>query len=106
MGARSQDLLILRDEVESLSDQVIIVTDDGSFGEKGLVTDPLRRLLEQGEKFDLAIAIGPARMMQAACKVTKEFDLPTLVSLNSIMIDGTGMRRVPGFHKWRNSVCL
>lgn len=91
MGARSQDLLILRDEVESLSDEVIIVTDDGSFGEKGLVTDPLRRLLEQGEKFDLAIAIGPARMMQAACNVTKEFDLPTLVSLNSIMIDGTGM---------------
>src|SRR5690554_3613402 len=90
MGVRSQDLLILRDEVESLSDQVIIVTDDGSFGEKGLVTDPLRRLLEQGEKFDLAIAIGPARMMQASCQVTKEFDLPTLVSLNSIMIDGTG----------------
>mgnify|MGYP000983262171 CR=1 FL=1 len=91
LGARSKELLILRDEVEDLSDEVIIMTDDGSDGEKGLVTDPLRRMLEQGEKFDLAIAIGPARMMQASCQVTKEFDLPTLVSLNSIMIDGTGM---------------
>ena len=91
LGARTKDLLILQDEVRSLSDEVILVTDDGSEGMKGLVTDPLRQRLESGEHFDMAIAIGPARMMQAASKVTKEFNLPTLVSLNSIMIDGTGM---------------
>jgi ferredoxin--NADP+ reductase len=91
LGARTKDLLILQDEVQSLSDEIILVTDDGSSGIKGLVTDPLRERLETGETYDLAIAIGPARMMQAACKVTKEYDLPTLVSLNSIMIDGTGM---------------
>lgn len=91
LGARTKDLLILQDEVRSLSDEVILVTDDGSEGMEGLVTDPLRQRLESGEHFDMAIAIGPARMMQAASKVTKEFNLPTLVSLNSIMIDGTGM---------------
>ncbi len=91
LGARTKDLLILQDEVEKLSDEVILVTDDGSYGIKGLVTDPLRERLQKGEKYDKALAIGPARMMQAACKVTKEFDLPTTVSLNSIMIDGTGM---------------
>lgn len=91
LGARTKDLLILQDEVRSLSDEVILVTDDGSEGMKGLVTDPLRQRLESGEHFDMAIAIGPARMMQAASKVTEEFNLPTLVSLNSIMIDGTGM---------------
>lgn len=91
LGARSKDLLIMQDEVQALSDEVILVTDDGSHGVKGLVTGPLRELLEKGEHFDLAIAIGPARMMQASAKVTKEFALPTLVSLNSVMIDGTGM---------------
>jgi len=91
LGARTKELLILQDEVASLSDEVILVTDDGSCGMKGLVTDPLRERLQKGEVYDLAIAIGPARMMQASCKVTKEYDLPTLVSLNSIMIDGTGM---------------
>jgi ferredoxin--NADP+ reductase len=91
LGARNKDLLILRDEVESLSDELILVTDDGSSGLKGLVTAPLRERLESGETYDLAIAIGPARMMQAASNVTKEFNLPTIVSLNSIMIDGTGM---------------
>lgn len=91
IGARSEELLILKEEVEKVSDEVIYVTDDGSFGEKGLVTDPLLRLLEEGVQFDQAIAIGPARMMQATCELTKRFDLPTLVSLNAIMIDGTGM---------------
>lgn len=91
LGARSKDLLIMEDEVQALSDQLILVTDDGSEGVKGLVTGPLRELLEKGEQFDLAIAIGPARMMQATANVTKEFTLPTLVSLNSVMIDGTGM---------------
>lgn len=91
LGARSKDLLIMEDEVQALSDQLILVTDDGSEGVKGLVTGPLRELLEKGEQFDLAIAIGPARMMQATANVTKEFALPTLVSLNSVMIDGTGM---------------
>ncbi len=91
LGARSKDLLIMQDEVQAMSAEVIFVTDDGSHGIKGLVTNPLRDLLEKGEQFDLAIAIGPARMMQASAKVTKEFALPTLVSLNSVMIDGTGM---------------
>ncbi len=91
MGARTAELLILKDAVAEASDEVIYVTDDGSFGEKGLVTDPLLRLLEEGAGFDQAIAIGPARMMQATCELTKRFELPTLVSLNAIMIDGTGM---------------
>lgn len=91
LGARSKELLIMEDEVQALSDELILVTDDGSEGVKGLVTGPLRELLEKGEQFDLAIAIGPARMMQATANVTKEFALPTLVSLNSVMIDGTGM---------------
>lgn len=90
-GARTADLLVLRHEVEIVSDETIFVTDDGSCGVKGLVTDPLSELLQKGSNFDLAMAIGPARMMQAVCKVTKTFNLPTLVSLNSIMVDGTGM---------------
>lgn len=91
LGARSKELLVLREEVEEVSDEVIYVTDDGSFGLQGLVTQPLLRLLEEGHKFDQAIAIGPARMMQAACQITAQFQLPTLVSLNAIMVDGTGM---------------
>ncbi|NMA61821.1 MAG: sulfide/dihydroorotate dehydrogenase-like FAD/NAD-binding protein [Firmicutes bacterium] len=91
MGARNKDLFILRDEVEAVSDEVIYVTDDGSFGAQGLVTDALTQLLEEGRKFDQAIAIGPARMMQATCKVTEYYGVPTIVSLNAIMVDGTGM---------------
>lgn len=91
MGARTRDLFILREEVESVSHEVIYVTDDGSSGAKGLVTDALTELLEEGRKFDQAVAIGPARMMQATCKVTEYYGIPTIVSLNAIMVDGTGM---------------
>ncbi|NLJ79608.1 MAG: sulfide/dihydroorotate dehydrogenase-like FAD/NAD-binding protein [Firmicutes bacterium] len=90
-GARSGELLILQDEVKTVSDEVILVTDDGSIGGKGLVTNPLLELLGQGAQFDHALAIGPAGMMQAVCQVTRDYDLPTTVSLNAIMIDGTGM---------------
>lgn len=91
MGARNKELFILREEVEAVSNEVIYVTDDGSFGVKGLVTDALTELLEAGRNFDQAIAIGPARMMQATCKVTEYYGIPTIVSLNAIMVDGTGM---------------
>lgn len=91
MGARSKDLFVLVDEVKAVSDEVIFVTDDGSHGMKGLVTDALMEVLEAGRRFDQAIAIGPAPMMKATCLVTKDYELPTLVSLNAIMVDGTGM---------------
>lgn len=89
-GFRNKDIVILEDELKAAGDRLYMATDDGSYGEKGFVTDLLRRLLEK-EKFDLVIAIGPVMMMKAVCAVTKEFDTKTLVSLNPIMIDGTGM---------------
>lgn len=90
LGAQRQELLILIDELKAVSDQLIITTDDGSFGEKGLVTVPLRRVIEQ-EKVDEVIAIGPVPMMDACVKVTREFNVKTVVSLNAVMVDGTGM---------------
>ncbi|MEW6095535.1 MAG: sulfide/dihydroorotate dehydrogenase-like FAD/NAD-binding protein [bacterium] len=91
IGARSKDLVILEDEMRAISDQLYVCTDDGSYGEHGFVTSVLERLLNQQQKPDLVIAIGPLPMMKASCEVTKKFDIPTLVSLNSIMVDGTGM---------------
>jgi ferredoxin--NADP+ reductase len=91
IGAREKDLLILEDEMRHLCDQVIITTDDGSYGMHGLVTDALRDLVEHGERIDLTVAVGPLVMMRAVCQMTKLHDLPTVVSLNPIMIDGTGM---------------
>ncbi len=91
MGARSRDLFVLRSEIEAISERVLYTTDDGSLGRKGLVTEPLAEFLQQGDEYDGAIAIGPAPMMRAVCAVTKKYDLPTIVSLNAIMIDGTGM---------------
>lgn len=91
LGVRSENMLVLREEIESVSDHVIYTSDDGSLGKKGLVTDPLEELLQNGAHFDQAIAIGPAPMMRAVCALTKRYDLPTIVSLNAIMIDGTGM---------------
>lgn len=89
-GFRTQDLVILEDEFRAVSD-FKLVSDDGSVGEKGLVTDVLRKLLDQGEQFDEVIAIGPLVMMKFVCKLTKEYDVKTIVSMNPIMIDGTGM---------------
>ncbi|MCD7731543.1 MAG: sulfide/dihydroorotate dehydrogenase-like FAD/NAD-binding protein [Oscillospiraceae bacterium] len=91
VGFRNKDLVILEDEFAAVSDKMSMMTDDGSHGEKGLVTDALRKLIESGEKYDEVIAIGPLVMMKFVTKVTKEFDIPTVVSMNPIMIDGTGM---------------
>ncbi len=91
VGFRNKDLVILQDEFEAVSDKVILMSDDGSCGEKGLVTDALRKLVESGEKYDLVIAIGPLVMMKFVCLLTKELGIKTVVSMNPIMIDGTGM---------------
>ncbi len=91
LGARSKDILILEDEFKALSDEIIIVTDDGSYGRKGLVTEPLKEVCQRDEKPDMCVVIGPTIMMKFCCATTKEFNIPTVVSLNTIMIDGTGM---------------
>ena len=91
VGARGKDLIILEDELRVVSDELIVCTDDGSHGRMALVTEPLKEILEGGRKVDMCVAIGPAVMMKFVCQVTKEYDIPTIVSLNSIMIDGTGM---------------
>lgn len=89
-GFRTKDLVILEDEFKAVS-EFKLVSDDGSVGEKGLVTDVLRKLLDQGEQFDEVIAIGPLVMMKFVCKLTQEYNVKTVVSMNPIMIDGTGM---------------
>ena len=91
IGFRSKDLVILEDEFAAASDRLLRMSDDGSFGEKGLVTDALRGLLEAGEQYDEVITIGPLIMMKFVCKLTKEFGVKTVASMNPIMIDGTGM---------------
>lgn len=91
VGFRNSDLVILEDEFRDVSNKLVIMTDDGSYGEKGLVTDALRKLIESGEQYDEVIAIGPLIMMKFVCKLTEEFNIKTVVSMNPIMIDGTGM---------------
>jgi len=91
MGARSRDLLFWEDELGSVSDQLIVTTDDGSYGRKGVVTEPLKELLGSGDKIDRVIAIGPSIMMKFCAKTTEPFGVKTIVSLNPIMVDGTGM---------------
>ncbi|MHC4884231.1 MAG: NADPH-dependent glutamate synthase [Planctomycetota bacterium] len=91
MGARNADLLFWKDRLESCADELHVVTDDGSAGEKGFVTTVLQRLIDQGETINRVIAIGPVVMMRAVTEVTRPAEIPTVVSLNSIMIDGTGM---------------
>ncbi len=90
-GFRNSDLVILEDEMKAASNELLIMTDDGSAGKKGLVTNGLRELIEGGRKYDLVIAIGPPIMMKFVCELTKEFGIKTMVSMNPIMIDGTGM---------------
>ena len=90
-GFRDKSLIILEDELKAVSDKLVITTDDGSNGVQGFVTDRLKELIESGEKYDSVIAIGPLVMMKAVCAVTKEHDIPTIVSMNPVMIDGTGM---------------
>ncbi len=91
VGFRSRDLVILEDEFKAASTQLIIGTDDGSYGKKALVTDLLREQIEGGAKYDRVIAIGPVVMMKFVCQLTREYNIPTVVSMNPIMIDGTGM---------------
>lgn len=90
-GFRNKDLVILEDEFSVVSDKLKIMTDDGSYGEKGLVTNALKELIESGEKYDEVITIGPLIMMKFVCALTKEYGIKTIVSMNPIMIDGTGM---------------
>ena len=91
VGFRNKELVILEDEFKNASSKFILMSDDGSAGEKGLVTDALKKLIENGEKYDRVITIGPLIMMKFVCKLTKEYNIPTVASMNPIMIDGTGM---------------
>ena len=90
-GFRSKDIVILEEEFRAACDHLYLTTDDGSYGEKGLVTDRLKALIDAGEQYDAVIAIGPIIMMKFVCKTTEPYGIKTLVSLNPIMIDGTGM---------------
>ncbi len=91
MGARSQNLIFWENELRRVSDQLIVTTDDGTYGRKGLVTEPLKELLSSEQKIDRVIAIGPSVMMKFCAKTTEPFGVKTIVSLNPIMVDGTGM---------------
>ena len=91
VGFRSKDIVILEEEFKEVADRFILMTDDGCYGRHGLVTEPLKELLEAGEQFDQVLAIGPVPMMKFVSLTTKPFGTPTNVSLNPIMIDGTGM---------------
>ncbi len=91
IGFRNKDLVILEDEFKACSDDFYMMTDDGSYGEKGNVCVPLKALLEKGETFDEVITIGPLIMMKFVCATTKEYGVKTIASMNPIMIDGTGM---------------
>ena len=91
VGFRNKDLVILEDEFRACCDEFIIMTDDGSYGEKGLVTDALKQLIEEGNQYDEIFAIGPAIMMKFVSKTTEPYGIPTTVSMSPIMIDGTGM---------------
>lgn len=91
IGFRSKDLLILEDEFRKCSDKLTVMTDDGSYGQKGVVTIPLKEAIESGEKYDEVITIGPLIMMKFVVATTKPYGIPTTVSMNPIMIDGTGM---------------
>lgn len=91
VGFRNKDLVILEDEFRSSSDILKMMTDDGSYGEKGLVTNALKALIDSGEQYDEVIAIGPVIMMKFVAGLTKEYGIKTIVSMNPIMIDGTGM---------------
>ena len=90
-GFRSKDIVILEDEYKDICDNLYITTDDGSYGDKGFVTDKLQELIDAGNDYDLVIAIGPVIMMKFVSKVTEPYNIKTLVSLNPIMMDGTGM---------------
>ena len=91
VGFKNKDVVILEDKFKSASDVMKLVTDDGSYGEKGLVTDALKQLIEEGNQYDEIFAIGPAIMMKFVSKTTEPYGIPTTVSMSPIMVDGTGM---------------
>ena len=91
IGGRTKDFVILEKELQAVVDRVIVTTDDGSYGSKGLVTDALKSLLAEGQRFDEVVAVGPLPMMRAVVDVTRPLGIPTTVSLNPVMVDGTGM---------------
>ena len=91
LGGRTRELVILERELRAVADRLEVTTDDGSYGRPGLVTDALLQLLAEGYEFDEIVAIGPLPMMRAVCELTRPLGLPTIVSLNPIMVDGTGM---------------
>ena len=92
VGAKTKDLLILEEEMKAVAGNLYVTTDDGSYGRSGMVTKTIQDLVEQeGKQYDVCIAIGPMIMMKFVCKLTKELSIPTVVSLNPIMVDGTGM---------------
>ncbi|NLI89321.1 MAG: sulfide/dihydroorotate dehydrogenase-like FAD/NAD-binding protein [Epulopiscium sp.] len=91
LGGQNKDYIIMKDQMEAICANVHYASDDGSIGSKGFVTTPLEKLLDEGESYDLVIAIGPLPMMKAICHITKKHNIKTNVSLNPIMIDGTGM---------------
>ncbi len=90
LAARSKELVILEDEIRKYSDEVIVMTDDGSYGRKGLVTEGMEEVIKR-EKVDMAVTIGPAVMMKFCALLTRKYEIPTIASLNAIMVDGTGM---------------
>ena len=91
VGSKTKDLLILEKEMEEVATNLYITTDDGSYGRSGMVTKTLQDLVDEGKQYDVCVAIGPMIMMKFVCKLTKELNIPTVVSLNPIMVDGTGM---------------
>lgn len=91
VGSKTKDLLILEKEMEAVAGNLYVTTDDGSYGRSGMVTQTLKDLVAEGKKYGLCIAIGPMIMMKFMCQLTKELEIPTVVSLNPIMVDGTGM---------------
>lgn len=91
IGAKTRDLLILEEEMKEVAGNLYVTTDDGSYGRSGMVTQTISDLVNEGKHYDVCVAIGPMIMMKFVCKLTKELDIPTIVSLNPIMVDGTGM---------------
>ena len=91
IGFRNKDLVILEEEFRACCDELILVTDDGSYGQKGVVTGPLEEKIKQGANFDEVITIGPLNMMKFVVKTTKPYNVKTIVSMNPVMVDGTGM---------------
>ncbi len=91
VGSKTKDLLILEKEMEAVAGNLYVTTDDGSYGRSGMVTQTIKDLVAEGKKYDVCIAIGPMIMMKFVCLLTKELNIPTIVSLNPIMVDGTGM---------------